>query len=147
MAGWLLVSLAGSIFFPAPSAHITKDNFDRLKGGMQRHEVEVILGGPAGDYRTGPTCSCLRGFASLAVEDESLTMLRWQGDEAEIAVWVDPNGVISWRSYALMMPEPAGAVKKLLWRWDRWQRSIHLHLDLNPAWIRAEHKHKATLPK
>jgi hypothetical protein len=59
----LLVTLAGlavvvavGVFVPGPSPEpslVTRENFDRIKGGMSRADVEAILG-PPGDYRTGP---------------------------------------------------------------------------------------------
>jgi hypothetical protein len=34
---------------------ITQENFDRIRAGMSRAEVEAILGGPPGDYRSAWT--------------------------------------------------------------------------------------------
>lgn len=133
MTGCLFVGLGLSILFPAPSARITKENYDRLKGVTKLKEVEAILGGPAGDYRTGPTCSCLPGFVSVAVDDESLRRLKWQGDEAEISVWVDPKGRTSWRSYTLMKPQPVGTAKRFLWRYEHWQLSFWQRLQRIPG--------------
>jgi hypothetical protein len=37
---------------PPQQSRVTKENFDRIKEGMSRAEVEAIFGGPAGDFRT-----------------------------------------------------------------------------------------------
>lgn len=107
-----------------PSPRITKKRFDSLKVGMQIHKVEAILGGPPGDYRSGPTVSCLPGIVSLAVEDNTLRELIWQGDEANIGVWVNRKGIVEYSYFKLMKPIPLGNFKKCLWRFDRWRRSI-----------------------
>jgi hypothetical protein len=59
----LLVALVGlavvaavGVFVAGPSPEpslVTRENFDRIKGGMSRVDVAAILG-PPGDYRTGP---------------------------------------------------------------------------------------------
>jgi hypothetical protein len=83
----VLVLLAGTawpIIFPAGNPRLTRQNFDRIKEGMRREEVEAILG-PPGDYRTAPT----RRFFILTCSSQmdpglSCWQLGWAGDEAEI---------------------------------------------------------------
>lgn len=124
MTSWLLAGLAGSILLPYPDVRITKANYERIRGAMTQRQVEAILGGPAGDYQTGPTCSCLRGIVSFTPEDASLTELKWQGDEAEISVWVDPKGRTRCFSYECMIPQRVGTAGKLLWWYEHWQQSL-----------------------
>jgi hypothetical protein len=78
MCDLLLTVVVGSILFPTPNPHITNESCEKIKIGMKLREVEAILGGKAGDYRTRPTRSCLPGIADLAVEDLSLTLFVWE---------------------------------------------------------------------
>jgi hypothetical protein len=48
----VLVAAGAFILWPRPD-RITRENFDRIREGMNREEVYAILG-PPGDYRTGP---------------------------------------------------------------------------------------------
>jgi hypothetical protein len=51
--GGLAVLVAVGAFVVWPRAdRITRENYDRIREGMTRAEVEAILGGPPGDYRT-----------------------------------------------------------------------------------------------
>jgi hypothetical protein len=53
LAGLAVVVAAGAVvLWPRLPSRITRENFDRLKKGMSRAEVEAILG-PPGDCRTG----------------------------------------------------------------------------------------------
>ena len=49
----LAVVVAAGVWFQWPRQdRITPANLDRIERGMKRAEVEAILGGPPGDYRT-----------------------------------------------------------------------------------------------
>lgn len=130
MTEWLLAALVARVLLvvyllsSTPSAELTKKSFDRIKAGMQLQKVKAILGAPPGDYRTGPTISCLRGFASFAVEDNTLSNLTWQGDRANIEVWIDPKRVVKYSSYECRSPMSVGVFRKLLWRIDRSRKSF-----------------------
>jgi hypothetical protein len=53
LAGLAVVAVAASFaLWPRPD-RVTRENYDRVKKGMSRTEVEAILG-PPGDYSTGP---------------------------------------------------------------------------------------------
>jgi hypothetical protein len=54
LAGLAVVVGAGTVVLWPRADRITLENFDRIKKGMRRAEVEAILG-PPGDYTTGPT--------------------------------------------------------------------------------------------
>jgi hypothetical protein len=83
----LLVLLAGLamvvaalefVLWPRPD-RITHENFDRIRAGMTMADVEAILGGPPGEYRTGPT---VRGNAPLA--EVPAEVLRTEVDEWDL---------------------------------------------------------------
>jgi hypothetical protein len=50
----LLALVASFVLCPIPPSRVTRENYDRIREGMTRAEVEAILG-PPGDYRTGRT--------------------------------------------------------------------------------------------
>jgi hypothetical protein len=53
LAGLAVVGAAGAVvLWPKPPSRITQENFDLIRDGMTRAEVEAILG-PPGDQRTG----------------------------------------------------------------------------------------------
>ena len=56
LAGLAVLVAAGAfVLWPRPD-RITRANYDRIRMGMSRAEVEAILG-PPGDYTTGPVAS------------------------------------------------------------------------------------------
>jgi hypothetical protein len=133
---WLLAAVALSllvlalvavraVFVLPTNPRITKEHYDRIQGGMPRHEVEAILG-PPGDYRTGPVGldhagSDARFFLS---HDGALVWhreVRWQGDEAQISVWLDPTGMVVNSAFVPAHLLPMGRVDWLKWQWERWR--------------------------
>jgi hypothetical protein len=52
LAGLAVVVAAGAWLLWPRQDRITPENLDRIELGMTRAEVEAILGGPPGDYRT-----------------------------------------------------------------------------------------------
>jgi hypothetical protein len=47
----VLVAVGAFVLWPRPD-RITRENCERIREGMSLAEVEAILGGPPGDYRT-----------------------------------------------------------------------------------------------
>ncbi len=116
----LLAVAAKPILLPAGNPHITEANYDRIRWGMERDELETILGRP-GDYRTRPvsdfrTRSNLPG--SLPEPD-----LEWLGDEATILVCLDAHGAVCGHQFRQKRPRPVGLFDLLRWRWDHWRES------------------------
>jgi hypothetical protein len=70
----------------------------RIKAGMSRAEVEAILGGPPGDFRTenvGFLVSIPAGDWVVSVERSE----SWVGDEGRIAVVFDEQGRVRGRGF------------------------------------------------
>jgi hypothetical protein len=107
------------VFFLETNPRITKANFAQIKAGMSRAEVEAILG-PPGDYRTGPTV-CLYSLRLPTDPPPPANSLRlqWRGDDTEIWLWVDPQGVVLDRSSSPMLLCQSGTMDWLTWRWHR----------------------------
>jgi hypothetical protein len=130
----VLVALVAArpVLVPVPNPRLSRENFDRVKEGMKRVDVEAILG-PPGDYRTGPTDHDLEvdnedlGFyppaISLVVKGRSETSQEWYGDRAIIRVCVDGGGTVTRIQFQPVKPEPVGLFELLRWRWDRWRES------------------------
>lgn len=115
--------LSGSILFPVPNRHITNENFERIREVMGLREVEAILGGKTGDYRTGPNRSGFPCLVDLDFEGELPTKLTWDGDDARIEVWINSKGRIVFWGCTLMCPERLEILRTLLWRCQDWRRA------------------------
>jgi hypothetical protein len=149
LAGLAVVVAAGVVvLWPRPPSRITRENFERIKEGMSRAEVEAILG-PPGDYRTGrgemdygteneawmpDTGPDLAGpdFAPLETnwrrapgqspEDPTLRA-DWMGDSFGIAIAIGQSGSVE-EKVGLPRRTTQGPLDNLVWRvkrqWHRW---------------------------
>jgi hypothetical protein len=117
----LALVAARAVFALPTNPRITKESYDRLQEARNREEVEAILGSP-GDYRTGPTKP---NTTTAVIGDPSRPDVRlvWQGDEAEIWVWVDPDPPegVSAVGFYRTGPLQVGVLHWLKWRWERWR--------------------------
>jgi hypothetical protein len=102
------VALAAAVLVPAAlrdhayrqkvarSRPIDWEHFERIKQGMSQAEVEAILGGPPGDFRTEnvgypPNVTCWEyGGARWGC---------WAGDQGIIAVGLDQHGEVARRGF------------------------------------------------
>jgi hypothetical protein len=135
------------VLWPRPSSRITRENFERIRPGMTRNEVEAILG-PPDDYRTGlgesdfgddsashwvrdgtpfppwipgwlayPNVPPMKGVPTTGIQ------ATWCGDSCRIWVMVDDAGRVR-HSYCLNRRLTQGSLDDLLWwlkrQWDRW---------------------------
>jgi hypothetical protein len=107
-----------AFFFPPTNPRITQANFQRIKAGMRREEVEAILGSP-GDYRTGPVSYLYPPLSGPSSQWPQTPPLKWWGDEAQIIVWVDHAGVVLQSSRALVLRGQVGMMDWLSWRRHR----------------------------
>jgi hypothetical protein len=73
-------------------SRINSDSLQQIQLGMSEDEVEAILGGPAGDYSSGPCIVIL--FGKCFCSDPSRT---WRGDDLDIAVWFDDRSRASFK--------------------------------------------------
>jgi hypothetical protein len=101
---WILLVAAGAglavlpLLWCASSLRpgLTRANYERIREGMTRQEVESLLGGPPGNYSRIPDKE-----AGLWTIDPSRPDLNrqffigrevWIGDELAVAVWFDDKG-------------------------------------------------------
>jgi hypothetical protein len=119
----VLVCVAAFVFWPRP-LRVTAENYNRIKAGMTRAEVEATLGGPPGDYATEATA-----FADRAYEyqidlprGEVVQASDWRADTIIIRVAWD-EGVVKWAVCEPNNPSGAGSFGNLRWRFNRqWRR-------------------------
>jgi hypothetical protein len=126
-----LAVLAAAALWPRTprGERVTRDNYDRLREGMSRAEVEAILGSP-GDYRTGPsTLSQESTFFIIEVHGGSgeahfSRPVYWTTDTLEIVAYHHPDGTLSEFGYRPLEPDDSGPIDYLRWRakrvWRQW---------------------------
>jgi hypothetical protein len=113
----LLLVLAGALVLlrPPGPCPVTRGAYERIEPGMSRTEVEEILGGPPGDYRTRPT----------RVEEgpgSGFTWEGWWGDEGMVEVCFRGDSVLVTRFQETLPPGP-GLLETLRWRLKRrWEK-------------------------
>jgi hypothetical protein len=145
----VVVAAVVVMLWPRPT-QVTRASCDRIRVGMSRTEVEAILGGPPGDYRTGPTVgpefdqsfrtvvhSAWTGPLPPAptsvmplptIKDwppiEPLAYDTWQRDAGNVYVTFSPEGVVRIKSFSAAIKLEHGPLDNLLWRlkrqWRRW---------------------------
>src|SRR4051794_32357660 len=88
----LLVAAAVLVLASPSRCRVTRENFDRIKAGMSRTDVETIFGGPAGDYTT-----CRSPWVIVLDNTSMREDVRdfWQGDEGLAQVSFSDRGVVT----------------------------------------------------
>jgi hypothetical protein len=121
LAGVAVVLAVGAVvLWPRPD-RITQENFDRLREGMSRGEVEAILG-PPGDYTTGPTARFGESvyLNGSPFDWDTINSVRvWSGDAALVTVKVDEQRKVVNAMCTFMHRVPQGPLDGLLWRAKR----------------------------
>ena len=127
LAGLAVVIAAGVVvLWPRPaSERITRENYDRIRAGMTRAEIETILG-PPGDYTTAPTEGVRVASSTFSAPGSEIAYLesRWLSDTAQAVVWFDYSGRANRGYYAPMRIKDETPWARFLWRakrqWRRW---------------------------
>jgi hypothetical protein len=102
---WLLVGvLVGAVIGGVTVAYLTAPphprinpgQYERIREGMTLADVNLIIGGPPGDYHPGNLGTRVRvidGRDDFG-EDLRLTQMYWSGAEYEIGVLLDRDGIV-----------------------------------------------------
>jgi hypothetical protein len=109
---------------------ITRENYERIKEGMSRAEVESLLGAP-GDYRTGPVGYQTAEYKAAVGRPPSISLrgtkpALWLGDHAlvEVAFGQDGRALDSESGFYQGVKLAQDPLDNLLWRaerlWRRW---------------------------
>jgi hypothetical protein len=133
----LLVALAGLAVMGAVGVvplwprqqtdRVTLYCFELVRHGMNRSEVEKILGAP-GDYRTGPTepsdFGGGKGRGSSDPVEATAVSFRWEGDTVDLSVDFGASGNVTGAFFEGRVRTDHGLIGNLLWRakrqWQRW---------------------------
>jgi hypothetical protein len=122
------LALGGLLAASAPRAkRATRAHFDRVREGMSRAEVEEALGGPPGDYRTGPVTwddGAPGRPAGTPVSSGLEGELEWSGDDGVISVRFFAGRTVSEKSLYPGRRVKVGPLRLLRWRLSRWWRSL-----------------------
>ena len=130
----LAVLIAVGVFALWPRTdRVTRANFDRLRIGMSRAEVEALLGPPA-DYTTvplhNPWCGPDDVDSAVDLSNESVArapadgLSLWATDQALVLTTYDPDDMLADPGFLPCTRLPQSALNNLLWRakrqWHRW---------------------------
>jgi hypothetical protein len=134
LVGLMLVGVG--VFCLTPGrVDLTYRNTEQIRRGMSRAEIQTIIGGPPGDYSTGPTTPVPGGLLQYPAADEKPffvtralratdLMERWQDDGARLTVSFDQSGHALQARYESLGGRVLKPLDKLLWRlqrqWHRW---------------------------
>ena len=142
LAGLAVVVAAGMVMvWPRPE-RITRENFDRIREGMSRAEVEAILGPPR-DYRTrigetdygrtentwiadrGPDFALGTNWVPGQSKGKPYLKADWMDDSFRITIVIGQSGsVVDKEGWPRRKTQ--GQLDDLLWRgkrqWQRWFR-------------------------
>jgi hypothetical protein len=72
---------------------VNRVNSERIKEGMTQAEVETILGGPPGDYRTLPRKALF--FMDVTSWPPGLSVEMWVGDTGDVLVGFTAEGLVA----------------------------------------------------
>jgi hypothetical protein len=114
-----LVLCGASLALVAPRhCSVNRAACDRIKEGMTRAEVEQILGGPPGDYRTRPGPAVPSTFVSAPAR-LFYCHEEWRGDG--VALWVnfDDRGRVAGLGGWSVASESPGPIAIARWRLNR----------------------------
>jgi hypothetical protein len=129
LAGLAVVGAAGVVVLSSRPSQVTLENCQRIREGMTRFDVELILGGPPGDYRTKPTWAGSHGQtieddmrASCVYDDGQVA--HWNGDGFSVVVLYDGDGRVLYADSEHVGVGTPSVLDTWRWRlnrqWHRW---------------------------
>jgi hypothetical protein len=98
----------------ARNQRIDREHFQRIKLGMRQEDIEEILGGPPGDYRTPVEEHLTVGGLFFEVSRERKE--RWKGDKGVIAVTFDEEETVCCLDFSPSETVPPS----VLWQFLNW---------------------------
>jgi hypothetical protein len=102
---------------------IDQDHCDRIAEGMTQAQVEDILGGPPGDFCTESVLWFEPAYSmASAMEGQGVRFECWSGNEGQIVVAFDGQGVVRRRDFdlGLRFPQPSVAERVRAWLRRLW---------------------------
>jgi hypothetical protein len=95
VAGWSVSRTGPEVERLVKGRLIDREAFDRIEVGMGQAEVEAILGGPPGDFRSGRAYN--DGESAVDKKGETLEKDRlelWSGNQGRVAVFFTEQGAV-----------------------------------------------------
>jgi hypothetical protein len=86
----------------------SQEDCGRIKIGMTRAEVEHVLGGPPGDYRTGPSVP-----PPLPYGNRYMSWDEWQGDGGFVFIQFDDDGRVFDKAHFDLMPRQPSLIDRI----------------------------------
>ena len=128
LAGLAVAVAVGAIVLQPGTNRVTRENYARVRVGMNRTEVYAILG-PAGDYRTGPveySGVAIHGNEVGPAPFEGRDFACWLSDQAYIVVIFDEDECVQKVPYCLSggRRTSLSPLENVRWhvrrQWHRW---------------------------
>lgn len=103
---WLLVSgvavvasgLVAVLFWPRPDVPVSRARCERVQVGMTLEEVEAVLGGRAGDYRSVEEQPRL-WVETRAYNERNERRVLWEGDDGMFVVTLDTDDKVLYSDF------------------------------------------------
>jgi hypothetical protein len=104
--------------------HVTEEHYNRITWGMSPEEVSAMVGGPPGDYRTGPTHKPADSTGGIQQwwRSGQPDIQYWRTDTGWLVVHFGDEGAAQ-KSFERWERVPQTPINNLLWRWDRWRHA------------------------
>jgi hypothetical protein len=93
ISGVLLALLAWRVFSAGPGRQLNVDNFTLVKVGMTQDEVEVLLGGPPGDYGENKSDLAMMTLEGVIGPQGSVEKV-WFDDHHRFELFFDDTGKV-----------------------------------------------------
>jgi hypothetical protein len=126
----LLVALALLICYAltrSPS-QFTELRYRCIRQGMSSILVSIILGGPPGDYTSGPTLPAADGGGvdeQWLAKSGSYRLEKWSTDTGLLIVQFGDNNDVTLKRFEPLQRLPQTFGDNLDWRWNRWYNTRH----------------------
>jgi hypothetical protein len=104
-AACLGVAVLWGVRLFTPRHRINRENIDKIQVGMSLEDVESLLGAPPGDYTRGNFLLLTQDhprniYWAASPLDLTWGDARWIGDDAAVAVWLDPQKGVTKTQFA-----------------------------------------------
>jgi hypothetical protein len=118
----VLVAVGAFVLWPRQD-RVTRENYDQIKVGMTRAEVDAILG-PPGDYTTVEPFGTGYGQQSEGTQLIIPPTVDWVGDEGYLQVGFDDEDRVVGKIFTRHLQSVRASLERIIWPvkrlWRRW---------------------------
>ncbi len=126
IAGFAVLGAGLIACLTSPGDRISRASYNEIKAGMSEQEVQVLLGGPAGDYTGGRYCiPMLMGGCRLCTDElygnlaDVRLRLEWTGSKGAVWIGLDEHGKVMQKFHFPVVPVDRSG-ETLLAKLRRW---------------------------